>query len=240
MAKINYSEFWWRGQNSENEGKVREVKTNVDPEFVHEALLSTFKKWIEFAMGVRKLGGRKLKNPSGKMASALRADMDKEGNVVALYIDSEAAEQHKNKFVNLSADSNQFVMGGHKRIYLKKTMLQAGKPGVRRSKKGGYLYRYVPIATKPSKPMQLFSESNIKNLLVTRKTPRGMEMSVNQNVMKMWLKNYANAHSGPRKIRTMSNKPGSAKWEIPAMKPFNVSKLLKDMVPSQSKGRVII
>ena len=66
---------------------IREVKTDLDPEDVHDALLSTFQKWIEFAMGMRKLGGRKLKTPSGKMATALRADTDKDGNVVALYID---------------------------------------------------------------------------------------------------------------------------------------------------------
>jgi hypothetical protein len=233
-GRINYNEFGWEGFN------YREVKTDLDPEEVSATLLDTFKKWIEFAMGTRKLGGRKLKNPSGKMATALKADMDKDGNVVALYIDPEQAKEYDDKFVNLSADSNKWLIGGHKRIHLKQTMLRPGKHGVRKSKEG-YLYRYIPIANTPSKPKTLFDASNVGNLLVARKTDRGKEMSINKNVVRMWLSNYAHSHSGERKIRTMSNAPGSAKWEVPAMKPFNVARLIKDMLPnSKTKGRVII
>ena len=215
---------------------IREVKTDLDPEDVHDALLSTFQKWIEFAMGMRKLGGRKLKTPSGKMATALRADTDKDGNVVALYIDPESA----------GGDTNNFLMYGHKRVHLKTTMLRPGAAGVRYSKdrdgkRTGYLYRYIPIANKPRSPAKIWQEAeHLKNLITTRKTPQGQVMGVNKSAGRMWLANYANAHSGERTIRTMSNKPGSAKWEIPAMKPFNVAKLLKDMLPSKLKGRVVI
>lgn len=210
---------------------VRQVKTDMDPEFVNNALLSTFQKWIEFSMGLRRLGGRKLKNPSGKMAAALRADRDKDGNIVALYIDPEAE----------GADSNQFVMGGHKRVYLKKTMLRAGKKGVHISDEG-YLYRYIPIANKPKSPSSIWAEAeHLKSMLTTRKTSTGSVVGINKNLAKMWLSSYSKAHAGERKIRVMSNKPGSARWEIPAMKPFSVGKLLRDMLStSKLKGRVII
>lgn len=240
MGKINYNQHFWEGTGNQ---KIREVKTDLDPSDVNDLLLETFKKWIEFAMGTRSLGGRKLKNPSGKMATALKADMDPSGNVVALYIDPEMANDSSNKYANLSANSNDFVMSGHKRIYLKRTMLQVGRDGVRRSKEG-YLYRYIPIANKPKSPGKIFRDAEqLKNLLTVSKTDRGKVMGINKNAGKMWLSNYANAHSnsyGARKIRVMSNRPGSARWEIPAMKPFSVSRLLKEMLPPKLKDRVII
>jgi hypothetical protein len=47
------------------------VETNLSPEQVSAVGVEIFKQWIEFAMGVRSLGGRMLKHPTGRYAAAI-------------------------------------------------------------------------------------------------------------------------------------------------------------------------
>ena len=201
------------------------VKSNMEPDSVHEALLETFKKWVNFSLGVGKLGGKMLKAPSGKMAASLRAEYNLEGNVVALYIDPKELGALESKMIQ-----------GHKGFSLKRKMLVGGK--AKRSK-DGYLYRFVPIADKPKSPKQAFAESSLKNLFTTRDMPQGGVVQINRNLAKMWIANSSRSHYGSTKIRTMSNRPGSARWYIPAMPAFNITKLLTDSLPKNLKGRVM-
>jgi hypothetical protein len=215
---------------------VKEVRTNIDPEFIHQSLLEVYQKWVNFAMGVGKLGNRMLKSPSGKMASAIKADFDEDGHVVALFVDEES----------IGKEANDLLLSGHKGFSLKSRMLQAGKRGVRTSvdKKTGkkFLYRYVPIADRPTSPKAAFGEaSRITNLFTTTKGLHGGTLQINKNLARIWVSNFKKAHTGSIKIRTMSNKPGSARWWIPAMKPFNAGFLLKQMLKQkQLKDRVIV
>lgn len=202
------------------------VKTNIDPENVSEALLETFKKWIDFSLGIGELGGKMLKAPSGKMAASLRAEYNLEGDVVALYVDPKEAGALENIWVQ-----------GHKGFSLKRRMLNS--PKTKRSK-AGYLYRFIPISDTPKSPAKAYSESAIKNLLSTRDMPQGGVVQINRNLAKMWMANSSRAHYGSSKVRTMSSKPGSARWYIPAMPAFNIQSLLTAALPKNIKGRVIL
>jgi hypothetical protein len=219
---------------------IKEVVTSMDPEFVSDVLLEVYRKWIEFALGSGELGGKMYKYrskynpgpaPSGAMAAALRAETDKNGNVVALYIDKDSMG---------SADAD-LLMSGHRGFSLKDKMLKGGRKGVKRSK-AGYLYRRIPIASSPKNPGATFGEaSHIVNLLTSSVTPQGGMIHVNKNLAKLWVRNKREAHNGSVNIRTMSNKPGSARWWIPQMRPFNAGHILKSMLKNQSlKDRIII
>ena len=163
------------------------------------------------------------------MASALRAESNVDGNVVAIYLDSEAIG---------SRDSN-FLMSGHKGFSLKNRMLRAGQPGVKRSK-AGHLYRYVPISDSPVSPKKSFAAAlNIKNIFTGQRTAQGGVMGINKNLARMWLSNYKKAHASSGKIRTMSYRRGSARWYVPPMPAFNAIKLLKDSLDPKYRNRVI-
>jgi hypothetical protein len=208
---------------------VADVVTNMANDEMHDALLETFQKWVNFALGIGRLGGKILRHPSGRMAAALRAESDSDGNVIAIYLDSEALG---------SRDSN-FLMSGHKGFSLKNRMLRAGKPGVKRSK-DGHLYRYVPISNNPISPKKSFASAlHIKNLFTGQKTAQGGVMGINKNLARMWLSNYKKAHRSSDKIRTMSNRRGSARWYVPPMPAFNAIKLLKDSLDPKLRDRVI-
>jgi len=217
----------------------RPVVTNVDPEDMNDSLLDTFNKWVNFALGEGSLGGETLTAPSGRLAAALRAETDKDGNIVAIYINKE----------EIGAITNNFLISGHKSFSLKSRMLKLGLPGVHQSKpdklskknKKRYLYRYIPISDNPIKPLEAFTNSkNLVNLFTSEVTSQGGILRLNRNAARIWTKNYQRAHTGTSKIRTMSNRPGSAAWRIPAMPAFNITKLLQDMLPPEAKGRVII
>src|SRR5579863_2962603 len=209
---------------------IKEVRTNIDPEFISDNLLEVYKKWVEFAMGIGKLGGRMLKYPSGKLAGALKAETDREGNIVALYVDAESAG-------SLSSD---LLMSGHKGFSIKQKMLQAGKKGVKRSK-AGYLYRRIPIANKPTSPSDAIGEaSRITNLFTSKTTKQGGIIQINRNLARIWMGNFKRAHTGSVNIRTMSNKPGSARWWIPSMKPFNAGHVLKSMLKTNALKSIVI
>ena len=212
---------------------IKEIRTNIDPEFVHASLLEVYQKWVNFALGVGKLGNRMLKAPSGKMASALKATIDEDGYVIGLYVDEESAGK----------EASDVMLSGHKGFSIKDRMLKPGKKGVRKGvdKRGKeFLYRYVPIADKPKSPKVAFGEaSRITNLFTTKKDWQGGVLQLNQNMARIWISNFKKAHTNSAKIRTMSNKPGSAKWWIPAMKPFNAGYLLKQMLRQKSlKDRI--
>ena len=214
---------------------TRPAYTNMEPEEVSEALLKVFEKWVNFSLGVGRLGGRMLgtkkSGPSGRMASAIRAEHDQEGNVIALYIDKEDAE---------AAETFDYMIGGHGKIDLKKKMLMPGKKGVHKYKKGGGYYRYVPIADKPKSPAQTYTEAqHLRNLFTSKKTMTGGVVQLNRNLARMWVANDKRAHSGSSKIRTMSSRQ-KGKWIIPAYRPFNAARLLKQMLPNDIKDRVVI
>ena len=200
-----------------------EVKSNMTPRQVHYALMETFRLWVDFSMGVGTLGGRMLKAPSGQMAAALRAEYDRKGNVVALYVDSKELGAIESKMIQ-----------GHKGFSLKRRMLY-GNAKAKRSE-AGYLYRFIPIADNPTFPTK---PSSIKSLFTTRDMPQGGVIRINRNLAAMWISNKQKSHSGSTNIRTMSSKPGSARWYIPAMPAFNIEKLLTDALPKNLKARVM-
>lgn len=218
----------------------RNVKSNLDPEEISEALLDTFTEWVDFALGEKELGGKTLKAPSGRMASAMRAETDQDGNVVAVYFNTE----------EVGAMINEYMTKGHREFSLKDKMLQPGKPGVhetkldpkKRKNQKRYLYRYIPISDGPTKPLEAFDNASyLTNLFTSQVTDQGGVLRLNRNAARLWAMNHREAHSkSGSHVVTMSNRPGSAKWIIPQMPAFNVSKLLRDMVPAGMKDRIII
>jgi hypothetical protein len=181
-------------------------------------------------LGLGDIGGTMLKHPaSGRLASSIKAETNPDGNVVAIYIDPDAEAE----LVKLS---------GHKAYSLKNRLLRVGKPGTKRSKSTGYLYRYVPISDPPAPgSVKKVGQNWLKNFFTTKSTTQGGIMSINRNVARMWATAYqaGRGAAGGAKIRTMSNKPGSAAWKIPKMPAYNVKKLLREMLDPRIRDRVI-
>lgn len=50
---------------------VHIVSTDQDPEFINQVALEVYRRWVEFALGQVELGGRRIKNPTGKYASSI-------------------------------------------------------------------------------------------------------------------------------------------------------------------------
>lgn len=69
------------------------VRTDLPPEMVTELGVEIFVMWVNFALGIEALGGRKLVHPSGKYASSIQFKQTGESEVaiVAGATDDEAA-----------------------------------------------------------------------------------------------------------------------------------------------------
>lgn len=165
------------------------------------------------------------------MAAALKAETNREGQVVALYVDPEAEEYIEKGYTF-----------GHKGFSLKRRMLVEGKHGVKRSK-AGHLYRYIPISNRPTTPSAIYAQAkSITNLFTAKKLTQGQVLGINKNLAKMWAIDYRKTHgsAGSDKIRTMSYRPGAARWYIPAMPTYNPGDLLRKSLDKRVRDRVII
>jgi hypothetical protein len=105
--------------------KVYDIYTDLDPDMLGAVAAETYYIWLMFACGQTDIGGKKLKHPSGRYASAL--SWKKTGrNMVSIIADDDAIPE-----VGIIED-------GSPEIDLKAKMLTPDK--AKRSK-AGYLYR---------------------------------------------------------------------------------------------------
>lgn len=91
-----------------------EIVTDLPPAAVNAIGLEVFKQWIEFAMGTRSLGGKRLAHPTGRYAAAI--EFQKTGEASVAIVADEA-----------TAPEIGILESGHGPVDLK-TKLRRGKP----------------------------------------------------------------------------------------------------------------
>lgn len=71
-------------------GPFYEVKTNLDPASVSALALKVFALWVDFALGNRTVGGKKLMYPTGRYAASIQYKQEGAATV-AIYSDAPVA-----------------------------------------------------------------------------------------------------------------------------------------------------
>jgi hypothetical protein len=191
------------------------VKTNLDRETVHDLLLDTYTRWVEFALGKNSINGKMLKHPSGKAAAAITAERDAEGYVIGIYFEGTEASK---------------IEYGHRPVDLKKLML------------AGRTSRVINFRDKPASPTSIVGRGGIRTIRAAIQSggrPGLMRVTgplrFYKNIGRIWAQ-AAEAHTD--RFRTMSNKPGSAKWIIPAMPAFSAMSILRSQLPQKLRDKV--
>lgn len=181
---------------------------------ISDALLITYRMWVDFALGKGTLGGHveRLKNPSGRYAAAITAKKDDKGKIIGIYVDDSAE----------GAKEARIIEYGHPAINLKDYMLRNAKVS-----KAGYRYRRLNLRQAPISPLQALSGVSIGGGFVSRGSKRSLT-SLSRRLGRIWADNYKSAYGS--NWRVMSDAPGSSPWRIPAMKPYSVAHILKEML----------
>lgn len=191
--------------------KVYDVYTNLDPLQLSEAASETFKLWIQFALGKQEIGGKKIKYPSGRYASAL--SWKKTGVAqVSIIADEDAIPE-------VGA-----IEYGRPEIDLKSKMLFNGRAHI---SKEGYLYRVLPLRPDNPGTNPILSPGMVLDTLSGGR--------LRKNVARMWAKPRPYVDSRSR-YRTMTNKPGSSPWRIPEFHPYAPGAILAELL-HQEFGR---
>ena len=190
---------------------VYTIETDLDPEALTELAVETYQKWVSFALGVEEIGGKRIMHPTGRYASAL--SWKQNGKYSASIIaDSD---------VTLDVDS---IEGGTPAHSMKQAMLYSGN--VNKSA-GGFHYRTVPI--KPSVSGRPTKSALTRFWMNLNKSKKGYSMS------RAGLKSYnapkdTSAVADGSVFRTMSDKPGSSDWVVPAMPAYSPAKTLAGLL----------
>jgi len=195
---------------------VYDIHTNLDPEQLTTVAMEIYRQWISFALGRLSIGGKYLKHPTGKYASAI--SWKKTGAYkVTVMADSNIAKE---------VDS---IENGAPAYNLKDTMLAA------KSKVGadGHRYRIVRMPDKPEYSAETAgmpsagtidsvissSRSNGRITGQTTKPKRGSGLA------KIW-----GMRAERTGFKTMTDAPGSSPWIIPARPAYAPAKILSDLL----------
>lgn len=188
--------------------KVYDIYTNLNPQQLSELASATFKLWLQFALGKLEIGGKKLLHPSGRYASAI--SWRKTGAArVSILADEDAIPE-------VGA-----IEYGHPEVDLKAKMLYGGKAHV---SKDGFLYRVIPL-----RPDQWRNTPNLTPSSIHDTMTGG---HVRPGVARMWAKPRPWV-DGKSRYRTMTNKPGSAKWMIPEFHPYAPAAILAELLKQE-------
>jgi hypothetical protein len=165
----------------------------------------TFQVWLRFALGQEELNGKRLKHASGRYASAISWRRTGVAQVAILADEDAIQEVGAIEYGRPSTD-------------LKAVMLGQGRTRVSRE---GYYYRVLPLRPDQWRPTPVLSDGMMINTLGGGRLRRG--------VGRMWAtpRPYVDRNS---RFRTMSNKPGSARWVIPEFHPYAPGKFLADLL----------
>ena len=173
------------------------IRTNLSPEYVHDLLLETYQMWMEFALGKSSIGGRMLKNPSGRYASAITADRGPEGNIIAVYIEPG----------HIGSKEAAIIEHGHGPVDLKQKMLR------------GRTSRKIYMRDPPISPMGSIPGGLRTLRSMTRQGGRtGMmrtygPMRFIRRQARIWAETYRTSYSD--NVRTMSR--NSSGWIVCAI-----------------------
>jgi hypothetical protein len=179
-------------------GRTYNVYTNLPPGQLQDVAAVFYFTWLAFAIGKTDIGGKRLKHPSGRYAAALR--VEKRGdNLISIIADDDAEPQ-----VGI-------IEEGHPAFSLKDRMLASPKA---KMSKAGYLYRVLYL--RPDQQGE--PPATMLDKVVTENDA--------MNIPKIWARPRPFVDPNSRGPFTMSNKPGSSPWRIPAMVAYSPAAIL--------------
>jgi hypothetical protein len=182
--------------------KVYDIYTDLDPDTLGAVAAETYYTWLMFACGQTDIGGKTLKHPSGRYASAL--SWKKTGrNRISIIADEDAIPE-----VGIIED-------GSPEIDLKSKMLT---PDESKRSKAGYLYRTLYLRPDQWRAAPSIGMDSIVS------TVGGDRLAA--RLGKMWAQPRPHVDPKSRGPFTMTNKPGSSPWRIPAMAPYAPAAIL--------------
>lgn len=109
-----------------------DIFSDDDPAELNAVTMAIFKVWTEWSLGQRALGGRRLRQPTGTYASALRVEMDGK-NHAAVFVDTSVAPYAEALETGHRAFSMLDYMAPGQRIPIHRTGFIQGAIGLRYS-----------------------------------------------------------------------------------------------------------
>jgi hypothetical protein len=180
------------------------VYTNLNPEEITEIAVSVFKQWLEWSLGKGSLGGKTIMHPSGRYAASLSWRKTGVASVAIIADESIAKEA-------------LFFETGTVAHSMRDSML-----GSRMTKRGadGYRYRVIPIRKDSASP------GIGAALAAVVGGAKGQHMS--KGFKKIWAAPVP--YTNPGEYVTMSDKPGSSDWMVPAMPAYSPAAILASLI----------
>ena len=189
--------------------KVYEIFTDLPPAALTEVAMETYRIWLEFALGKEEIGGKVLTHPSGRYAASMSWKRTGQASVAIIADESIAPEVG-------------WIEEGRPASDMKAKMLGQGKT---RTAADGHKYRIIPMrrdATAPDFDIDDIVSSAAGERLPTR-------------AARMWAR--PRSQSNPSRFRTMTDKPGSAAWIVPAMPAYAPAAILASLIRRDTHGR---
>lgn len=188
---------------------VYDIYTDLDPDQLGNVAAETYYRWLEFSLGATDIGGKTLKHPSGRYAAALswRAT----GRSVVSIIADESV-----------ANEVGIIENGSPAIDLKAKMLGGGKA---KRGKDGYLYRTLYLRPDQWRDKPVLGLDSIVSAF------GGEQLRAKLN--RLWAQPRPHGDPKSRGPFTMTNKPGSSPWRIPAMPAYAPAAILAQELQSK-------
>jgi len=186
------------------------IHTNLDPQQLTKVAVEVYKHWLEFALGRVSIGKGVLKHPSGKYASSI--SWKRTGQYqVTIIADTDIAKE------------GEWIENGAGSFNLKDIMLaQKSKVG-----KDGYRYRTVMMPPDQDNDLgagAMLSAGPVESFVTGSKNGQ----HVKKSFAKMWAKPIKRT-----RFKTMTDKPGSSPWVIPARPAYAPAKILSQLLQQE-------
>ncbi|MDE3023132.1 MAG: hypothetical protein KGI54_15000 [Pseudomonadota bacterium] len=191
------------------------IHTNLDPSQLTNVAVEIYRQWLNFAVGKGEIGGKYLKNPSGRYANAI--SWKKTGEYqITIMADSSVSKE---------VDS---IENGVPAYNLKEKMLSEKS----RTSKDGYRYRIVRMP--PDERGKAYVPGSGDVLLgspidtIIKNSTKGQRTKVPAKVGKIWAKKNERTD-----FKTMTDAPGSSPWIIPERIAYSPAKILSELIQNK-------
>ena len=194
-----------------SDGRVVIASTNLDPKLVNQVALTIFAMWVDFALGRKPLGGRRLVYPTGRYAASLQFQQTG-ASQVAIFPDQTTAPEA------------EYIEHGHGRVDLKQILAAGVYP------MHGKQVRYQGKITRSYQtgPTNLSLRHGLRRIGTG---PENMSASTGRRRMKggetMWAQVKSRSATGFASIgpNTAIDHPES--WIIPPMRAYSPAAILQ-------------
>jgi len=192
---------------------IIDVYTTLDPATLTDVAYETFRQWLAFALGRSEIGGKTLAHPSGRYAASL--SWHKVGvSAVAIIADE-----------NVAPEAN-WIEHGTTGADIKNAMLSGAKLTA-----DGYHYRRVPMRAGSGRGAPAAALDGFSMASIMQSNATGTGGGTTQAFAGMWGERRENAE--PDRVRTMTDRPGSADWKVPAFQPYSPAATLASLLRAQ-------